>query len=501
MPPRKRAAQDRHAMTDTTTAPANRTRWVALIVLLVAQFMNLIDVTIVNVALPSMQEAFGASNSQIQWVVAGYILCFALLLLPAGRLGDILGRRQMFVAGVAVFTVGSALCGMAPSIELLIAARLFQAVGAAMMTPQTLAFVPTLFSPQERGAAFALTGLTSGLAAVTGPILGGWLVESNFIDLGWRPIFLVNIPVGLIAIAAGLRYLPRLAPAPGKGLDLIGTLLAGITLFCIIFPLIEGREMGWPAWCFAMMAASLPVAGLFALWLRRQAAGGGAQIIPVSLFGNRAFALGTLLSAMLFSAIPGFFLVLALFLQIGHGLTPLQSGLTTVAFSVGVLIASAASGRLGPRWPRQRIAAGALMMAAAMIWLRLVVQGTGEEVVILAFSPPLLLAGIGLGASISPLFQTILAGVPMADTGAASGGLQAFQQMGGAVGVAIMGEMFFATLGPALASATPPHQAYGSALSYAVVYGVFSFGIIAALVWLMPRLSATAQPSPIPVET
>ena len=209
-------------------APPVAGRWIAMSILLVANFMNLIDVTIVNVALPSLQDAFGATSSQIEWVVAAYILFFALLLLPAGRLGDILGRRRMFLIGVAVFTLGSALCGLAPSIEGLVAARIFQAVGAASMTPQTLAIIPVIFAPKDRGAAFALTGLTAGLAAVAGPVLGGWLIETDIWGLGWRPIFLVNIPVGIAAILLALRFLPKVPGHPGMGLDLVGTALAGL---------------------------------------------------------------------------------------------------------------------------------------------------------------------------------------------------------------------------------------------------------------------------------
>ena len=473
-------------------------RWIAMTILLVAQFMNLIDVTIVNVALPSMQTAFQATSSQIEWVVAAYILVFALLLLPSGRLGDILGRRRMFIAGVAVFTLGSALCGMAPSIGGLVGARVFQAVGAAMMTPQTLAIIPVLFAPHERGAAFALTGLTAGLAAVAGPVLGGWLIGADLFGLGWRPIFLVNIPVGLAAIVLALRYLPKLKGVPGLSLDVVGTLIAAVALLLVIFPLIEGRQIGWPWWCFAMMAAAVPVAGLFLGWLKRQEGRNGAQVIPASLFRNRGFVLGTALSALFFSGIPGFFLVLALYLQVGYHLTPLHSGMTTLPFSIGVLLSSVLSGRLGPRLLRPRIMAGSLMLAAAMLWLRLIVQGTGDEVVSLSFAPALLIGGVGLGTAISPLFQTILANVGGRDTGSASGGLQAFQQMGGAFGVAIMGQIFFSTLTREMATGGNPHLAYATALTHAVFYNMLVFAVLAALVWLLPKPAGGAMPHAAP---
>ena len=241
-------------------------RWIAFGVLLGAGFMNLLDLTIVNVALPSLQVAFSATTSQIEWVVAAYILVFALGLLPAGRLGDIYGRRALFIAGVVVFTVGSALCGFATSIETLVAARVVQAVGSAMMTPQTLAFVPALFAPREQGVAFALGGLSAGLASVVGPLLGGVLIGADIWGLGWRPIFLVNLPFGALAIVMALKYVPKLKPQPNMGNDFVGIALAGMALLMVVFPLIEGRALGWPVWCFGLMAAALPMAALFVGW-------------------------------------------------------------------------------------------------------------------------------------------------------------------------------------------------------------------------------------------
>jgi predicted MFS family arabinose efflux permease len=274
--------------------------------------------------------------------------------------------------------------------------------------------------------------------------------------------------------------------AAGLGLDIVGTVIAGLALLLVIFPLIEGRQMGWPWWCFAMIVASLPMAVVFMLWLRRQAARDGAQVIPASLFANRSFVLGTIMSAVFFSAIPGFFLVLALYFQDGYMLSPLQSGTATVPFSIGVLIASVLSGRLGQRSLRPRITIGALLMALTMLWLRHIVQGMGDEMVRMALAPAMLLAGVGLGTTISPLFQTILANVSGSDTGAASGGLQAFQQTGAAFGVAIMGEIFFSTLGREMALGTAPNLAHAAGLTNAVLYAVLVFGAVAALVWLLP---------------
>ena len=471
-------------------------RWIAMASLLIAGFMNLIDVTIVNVALPSLQEAFGATDSQIEWVVAIYILTFALCLLPAGRMGDVFGRRRMFIAGVVVFTIGSALCGLAPGIGTLVAARVVQGVGGAMMTPQTLAIVPALFAPRERGMAFSLFGLSAGLASVTGPLLGGLLIGANLWGLDWRPIFLVNIPVGVLAVLAALRFVPRLPGNAGLRLDLVGVALAGSALMMVLFPLIEGRQLGWPWWCFALMIAALPMAAAFVWWLRRQARRDAPQLLPASLLANRAYMTGSVLVMMVFAGIPGFFLILAILLQVGNGLTPLQSGLTTLPFSVGVLIASVAAGRLGLRAPRLRIAVGALLLACGMVLLRGVVPGAGEAVVRSAFVWPLVIAGLGLGTAISPLFTTVLANVSEGDTGSASGALQAFQQVGGALGLAVMGEIFFSTLRFRLPGAADPVAAYSDALRFALFFSIAAFLGVAALVWRLRPPAKLDKPRP-----
>ncbi len=475
-------------------------RWIAMAALLVAGFMNLVDVTIVNVAIPSMQDAFAATDSQIEWVVAAYILTFALCLLPSGRLGDVIGRRRMFLLGVTVFTIGSALCGLAPSIGTLVGARVVQGIGGAMMTPQTLALVPALFPPRERGAVFALFGLSAGLAAVTGPLLGGFLIGADLGGLDWRPIFLVNIPVGVIAVLGALRFVPPIPGAAELRIDWLGVVLAGLGLMLVLFPLIEGRQLGWPGRCFAMMAAALPVLGAFLWWQRRQAAAGRPQLIPASLLGNRDYVLGSGLAMMLFAGIPGFFLVLAIMLQVGNGLTPLQSGLTTLPFSLGVLSASIVSGRLGVRWPRERIMAGALMLASGMLLLRLALPQGSEALLQIDFILPLGLAGLGLGTAVSPLFQTVLANVADRDTGSGSGALQSFQQVGGALGLAVMGELFFSSIRRAMPADGP--AVYSAALDAALWFNTASFLLVALLVWRLPepQLVPKAPAGAVPAE-
>ena len=471
-------------------AHAFERRWIAMIVLLMASFMNMIDVTIVNVALPSMQKNLGVSESGIEWVVAGYILAFALGLLPFGRYGDIVGKKRIFLIGVTAFTLASLLCGLAANVEMLIAARVIQGVAGAVMTPQVLALAQIMFPPRERAVAFSLFGLTAGLAAVAGPVAGGTLIHLQLWNLDWRPIFLINVPIGIACVLAARALIPDVPGNPRLKNDWIGIVIAAIGTFCLIFPLIEGRGFGWPAWCFAMMAAFVVFAVLFVWWERRQSARGAADLVPPTLMKNGNFVVAALSAMVFFSAMPGFFLVLAVFLQAGYHLDPLQSGLTTVPFPIGVLVASVVTGRLGGRNPRFRILLGTGLLVGAALLLRHTIAGVGEEVVKVDFILPLLLAGLGTGITISPLFQTALAGVPPRDAGSGSGALQSIQQMGGALGVAIISQIFFAHVAGGMAAAMTEHEAYKASFETAILYNIGCYVVVALSTLLMKPMPA-----------
>tara|TARA_R110002124_G_scaffold133942_6_gene296495 strand:+ start:13578 stop:15086 length:1509 start_codon:yes stop_codon:yes gene_type:complete len=462
-------------------------RWPALFVLLIANFMNLIDVTIVNVALPSMRAGLNASDNQIEWVVAAYILAFALGLLPFGRLGDIVGRTTLFLWGVAGFTLASALCGMAPNIEFLIIARVIQGLAGAMMTPQVLAIATVTFPPHERGQAFSLFGLSAGLAAVCGPILGGVLVSANLFGLDWQPIFLVNIPIGIAAVVAGWFLIPRLPGHASLRNDYVGIGLFGAGILAVVFPIIEGRAYGWPLWALGMIAAGFALLAVFVLWTRHRAAVGQSQLLNFDLLTNRQFMFGAFVTTIFASGIPGMFMVISLLLQGGFDFTPLESGLTNTPFSVGVLLASLIAGRFGSHFLRARLATSGALLALGIGWLHFYIAGVGDSIDHWAFLPPLLMAGIGLGLGFSSLFQLVLANVPPRDAGAGSGALQAFQQVGGALGVAIIGELFFGNLGSAMASGAARHAAFSGAASLALWYVVASFTLVLLLSPLFKR--------------
>lgn len=483
-------------LSERSAPDADPHRWPALAILLLASFMNMVDVSIVNVALPSIQSGLATSSSQVEWVVAAYVLSFALFLLPLGRLGDIVGRRGMFLLGVFAFTVSSALCGFAPDIEMLIGARVAQGVAAAMMIPQVMSIVAVIFPPAERSFAFSFFALTAGLASVAGPIAGGLLVSADLWDLDWRPIFLVNIPLGLVCLPAAWRFVPPVSPHPGLRNDFIGIALFGLSILAIVFPLVEGRAYGWPSWTFILLAAGLAGLVLFYVWQRRRARQQRAELLPVALIENRNFAIGTVMTLLFFSGIPGLFMVLALFLQSGFGFTPLESGLTTIAFPVGVLLASLTGGRLANRFLSLRVAAGSLLLAFGMFYLRFVVVGIGDMVDRQAFVPPLLIAGVGLGVAVTALFQTILQGVPPQDAGSGSGALQAFQQVGGAIGVALVGQLFFTGLEQGGARALPAHDVFTAAAGNALWYEIGAFLAVALLVPLLRPLSPTGGPIP-----
>lgn len=479
-------------------------RWAALFILLAAAFMNMVDVSIVNVALPRLQASLGASSSEIEWVVAAYVLAFALALLPFGRLGDQIGRKRMFMTGVAGFTFFSALCGLAPTTEVLIGARILQGLTGAMMMPQVLAIAQSMFPPEERAHAFSFFGLTAGLGSVTGPLLGGLLIGGDFFGLDWRPIFLVNIPIGIAVLLGARAIVPATERHPNLTNDWGGIAIAAISILLVIFPLIEGHTLGWPLWTFAMLAAGLVGVALFALYERSRAARGLSQLLPASLLANGNFVLGGGMVLIFFSGSMAVFLFLAIFLQQGFGFTPLMAGLTTMPFPVGVLVASILNGRIGRRWHRQRIATGALILLCGMSWLRFVVQGVGDAVDHWQFLPPLLLSGLGMGIAIAPLMQVALASVEPRDAGSGAGSLQSFQQLGSAFGIAIAGQIFFSSLTGGFASGAGPHPAFIGALSAALVYSLCSFLTVAVLVLFLKRpVRPAAEPQaaqPIPVE-
>jgi len=305
-------------------------------------------VTIVNVAAPSILRDLDATYAQFEWVVSGYVLGFAALLITGGRLGDIFGRKRIFLLGVAGFTVASALCGLAVNPGMLIGARFFEGAMAGLMVPQILAIIHVTFPPQVRGKVFGVWGGVLGSASVAGVVLGGVLVQWNLAGWGWRPIFLVNIPVGLAALAAAWFVVPESRSPATLRLDLVGMVLAITGVLMLVYPLTEGRSLGWPAWTFALMGGSVVVLAVFVGYERRRTRTVGSPLLVLSLFRARSFSAGMAVWAIFFIASGAFFLVWTLYMQVGLGWTPLHAGLTAVSFAVGAAAGAGLSCRCSP---------------------------------------------------------------------------------------------------------------------------------------------------------
>ncbi|MGW0804479.1 MFS transporter [Nonomuraea sp. NPDC002799] len=420
-----------------TTAPQPyRHRWAALAVILAGSVMELLDATVTNVAGPTMRAELGGGTSLIQWLGAAYTLAMTAGLLTGGRLGDIVGRRRMFLIGVAGFTVGSLLCALAFSPETIIAARVVQGLFGAAMIPQGMGLMKEMFPPKELQTAFGLFGPVMGLSAVGGPILAGALTTVD-----WRLIFVINLPIGAGAALAALRFLPASQPVKGVRLDLPGALLASAGTVLAVFPLVQGGESGWPAWTFAMLAASAVVFAGFAAYERRRARRGGDPLVAPSLFAKRAFVSGMATGMIYFAAFAGFLLVIGLYTQLGLHYSPLKAALTGVPSSLG-MIAGMAVAQATRRHGRKVLLAGALVMGAGIAGV-IVVASPGVTPWQLA--PALVVAGLGSGLIMSPYFSIVMTAVEPQETGSASGTLSALQQVGGALGLALLGTVYFGT--------------------------------------------------------
>jgi EmrB/QacA subfamily drug resistance transporter len=440
------------ATTVTPTAPpiidpAKRT--IALWVVLLAFFMDLLDTTIVNVAIPSIQTSLGASYSAIQWIIAGYSLAFALFLITGGRLGDIFGYRTLFLVGTSGFVVASALCGLAPTTEVLIGARVVQGFMAAMMVPQIRSTIQVMYTDtKQRQGVSAFYGALAGIATVTGPIIGALLISGNPLGLGWRAIFLVNLPVGIAAVILGVIYLPKAKSPHPLRLDILGVGLIVLAMLLLMYPLIQGRELDWPSWTFVAMAVSIPVFVIFAWSQIAKDRRDGPPLVVPSLFTKRSFIAGTGLIGAFFGIVSGFFLVLTLFLQVGLGYSVLKAGLTGIPFSIGVSVAAGMSGPvLVPRFGRNIITAGPALMIAGFALFIWTIGQFGGDVSPWELIPALLLSGIGMGCVVASVYPFILAEVPIRHAGSASGVINAVGQIGGAVGIAAIGVIFFGLIG------------------------------------------------------
>ena len=451
-----------------------------LFVLLIGVFMALLDFFIVNVALPDTQRSLHATSAGIQWIVAGYGIALAGALVTGGRLGDMFGRKNMFVAGLLLFTASSAACGLAPSQGVLIGARVAQGLSAALYMPQILGMIGVAFSGAKQVRAFTGYGLTAGLGAVFGQLIGGALIQANLFGLGWRSVFWINVPIGLAAAVLALRALPSVGRTGGTRLDPVGGGVLTAAVLALVVPLVEGRQDGWPLWTWLSLAASPVLLAVFYAHQRRLIGRGGDPVLNPELFRERAFSVGIPIALVYNVSVGSFFFVLALYLQQGRGMTALDSGLLFIALGGPYLATSMQSGKLAARFGRRLMIVGCLVQGAGYALLDVTghVAGGGHNVCWLI--PGLVVVGGGMGFAYAPMFGIVLAGVNPKHSSSASGLLSTVQQIGGAAGIAVAGIVYFDGLGDG-PGASGFAGAFGAALVLLAVVSAVSAGLMRLL--------------------
>jgi len=475
---------------DTAPPALQRGRWFGLFAVLAAMIMNILDGTVVNVAAPSIQQDLGASNAQIQWTAAIYTLALAVGVLTGGRLGDLFGRRSMLLVGTAGFVTASLLCAAAWSPEALIAARVAQGLFGAVMIPQSFGLIRDLFPPEEIGKAFGALGPVIGFSTILGPVVAGTLVDADLFGTSWRMVFAINLPLGLFAFVAGHRFLPRKAgTATDRRLDLVGAPLAGTGMLLLLYPLVQGRDLGWPTWVFGMIAASVVVLAGFVAQQRHRTRRGLPPLVELSVLARRSYASGVLFVIVFFGGIVGFSLSMGLFLQLGLAQSPLRASLTMAAWAVGAFVGSAFAAMTMARLGRRILHIGLSVMAAGLGHTYLVMQAEAFHVGAGDLALPLLTYGVGMGMIFVPLFDIIMGEVEDHEVGSASGLLESLQQLGASLGVAALGTVFFSALDP-----FPTPERFVDAIGTVNLIAIGLAVIGMAIGFLLPR---QARPQPI----
>ncbi|MFD2467501.1 DHA2 family efflux MFS transporter permease subunit [Amycolatopsis silviterrae] len=435
-----------------------------LVAVMTGTFLSMLNDFIVNVATPAIRTDLNASFSEIQLIIGGYVLVYGLLLVLAGRLGDIHGHRKLFLIGSALFSIASLACGLAPNPAMLVVFRVVQAVGAALLYPQVLSILQISFTGKRRATAFAVYGATISLASVAGQLVGGLLVEADLFGLGWRAVFLINVPVGLATLALAAISLPRTRATVRPKLDLPGLGLLTVTLALLTFPLIQGREFGWPVWIIVLLVLAAPVLAAFLAYEQRRTDRGRFALVPPSLFRIRTFSAGNAIALIFFAGNSGLFFLLPLQLQNGLGHSALYAGLTfsplAVAFGLGSMLAPRIQRKAGHHVLTLGYAVN--VVGNVILLACVIVAGAGMTGLLLA--PAMFVIGLGQGLGVSPLIGAALHDVPERDAGSASGVIQTLMQVGVAFGVAVIGLIFFTVLG----SATDP-ASYSTAFTWALV--------------------------------
>jgi EmrB/QacA subfamily drug resistance transporter len=462
-----------------------RRAWLVLAVVFIADVMDVIDSTIANLAGPTIRADLGGSETTLQWVLAAYTAAFAIGLITSGRLGDLVGRRRLFLLGMAGFTLASLACGLAPGVGFLITARVLQGLSGSVMIPQGFAMVKVVFPPQQLRRALIPFGPVIGLATVAGPILAGWLLHLDLFGSQWRSIFLINVPMGVAAWALGTQCLPhRTGEDPGARLDLGGAGLLTLASALLIIPLVQGRTVGWPLWTYLSMAGSVIALALFVVSERRSR----HPVITPSLFRKRSFVAGLAIVGAFFAALSGFQLAFNLLLQLGRHWTPLHTSLTLIPWALGSAVAVGLSGAVLARsLGRATMQLGLGIAVTRLLGLWRAIAGQGDHLTSWTLAPSLLLIGFGTGLVFVPIFDFILGDATTDEVGTGSGMLNAVQQFSGAIGVAALGTVFFARVSHGGTTA------FDHAAELVTGLAALLYLITFALVWLLPRPARQAE--------
>jgi len=461
--------------TAATTAPVvTRRTWAAFAVLILGIAMALLDTTIVNVALPTIRTSLKADEATLSWIISGYALAYGLALIPAGRIGDRIGHKWVFLVGIVGFTLASFWAGVSNDTANLIIARVVQGLFGGIFFPPVTALIQLMFPPRRRGQAFAIFGASIGFSTALGPLVGGLLIQWLGNADGWRSIFFVNLPFGVIAVIAGLILLPGGAEAKAtSALDFFGFVLLAGGLVAILIPLIQGQQDGWPLWTYLSIGGGILLLVVFAIWELSVARRGKEPLVPPHLFSHPSFTGGVILALVYFAAFTSIFFTISLLWQAGLGHTALESGLVSIPFAIGSIVGASQSDRLAQRLGRTVLLIGTGLVSIGLIslWLVLLRVAPGD-LTNWALLAPLAVAGIGSGMFIAPNAQFIVATVDRTEAGAASGVIGTMQRVGSAIGIAVIGSVLFGNLpahfGPTAAQSAAAAQAHGAQGSDAV---------------------------------
>ncbi|MFG1949397.1 MFS transporter [Nonomuraea sp. NPDC048826] len=458
--------------------PGYRWRWPALVVIMLGSAMELVDVSVTVLAGPTIRSDLQGGTSDLQWYTATYTLALACGLITGGRLGDIVGRKRMFLIGMAGFTLASLLCASAVTSDMLILVRAVQGLFGAAMIPQGLGIIKDVFPPRSLSLAFNAMGPFMAVFSLGGPILGGWLLEADLLGAGWRMIFLVNVPIGVLAGLAAVLTLPPDPPARRVALDWTGVALASVGSLLVVFPLVQGREYDWPIWTYAMIGGSLAAFVAFGRHEARRSRLGADTLVVPSLFRKRSYVAGMAVGLAYFAALSGFGLAFTLYLQLGLGYAPAKTSLTGTAMTAGIIVGSFVMPMVS-KYGRRVFHGGAAITVAGLVSL---VWVMGTDVTPWRLVPALLVAGLGSSLMMGPFFALALADVEPQEMGTATGALSALQQLGSAFGAALLGTVFFEAAG------------HGWSFSSAASVAFAVAGGIAALMFLAGYLFPPYRP-------